>query len=110
MTDTGFKLKNPPHPGAFVKTEIIEAHGLSVTEAAEVLGVTRPTVSQLVNERTALSPEMALRLEKAFGVKMETLMRMQNAYDIAQARSREGEISVSPYVPKAKDTPQPSLI
>lgn len=81
-----------------------------MTGAAEVLGVTRPAVSQLVNERVALSPDMALRIEKAFGVSMDTLMRMQNAYDIAQARSREGKINVSRYVPKAKDTPpQPSL-
>ena len=67
MGDSGFTLKDPPHPGAFVKSELIEGHGLSVTEAAAVLGVTRPTVSQLVNGRTALSSETAQRTETAFG-------------------------------------------
>lgn len=103
-------LKNPPHPGSFIRTEIMEAHQLSVTEGAEALGVTRPTLSQLLNERVSLSPEMALRIEKAFGVKMDTLMRMQNAYDIAQARSREGEITVQRYVLKAKEPTQPGLL
>jgi antitoxin HigA-1 len=107
MSDTGYRLKNPPHPGAFIKTEIVEGHGLSVTQAAGALGVTRPTLSLLLNERTSLSWEMALRIEKAFGVKMETLMRMQNSYDIAQARQQAGKIKVSPY--KAKPVKQPQL-
>ncbi len=93
-----FRLKNPPHPGGFVRAEIMEPAGLSVTAAAEVLGVTRPALSALLNERAALSPEMALRIEKAFGVSMDTLMRMQNSHDIAKARSREGEINVARYV------------
>lgn len=92
---SGLRLKTPAHPGGFVKSEIIDALGLSVTRAASVLGVTRPALSALVNERAALSSEMALRLEKAFGVSMDTLMRMQNSYDIAQARKREGEIQVA---------------
>ncbi|MCK6442952.1 HigA family addiction module antitoxin [Elstera cyanobacteriorum] len=92
---SGLRLKNPAHPGGFVKSEIIDALGLSITRAASVLGVTRPALSALVNERAALSSEMALRLEKAFGVSMDTLMRMQNSYDIAQARKREGEIQVA---------------
>ncbi|GFZ88768.1 transcriptional regulator [Elstera cyanobacteriorum] len=91
----GIRLKTPAHPGGFVKSEIIDALGLSITRAASVLGVTRPALSALVNERAALSSEMALRLEKAFGVSMDTLMRMQNSYDIAQARKREGEIQVA---------------
>ena len=66
-----------------------------MTAAAEVLGVTRATLSKLLNEHSQLSPEMALRIEKAFGVSMDTLMRMQNSYDIAQARKREGEIDVA---------------
>jgi antitoxin HigA-1 len=90
-----FRLKNPPHPGGFVRTEIIDPLFLSVTKAAEVLGVTRPALSAFLNERSSLSPEMALRIEKAFGVSMDTLMRMQNSYDISQARKREGEIMVS---------------
>jgi addiction module HigA family antidote len=98
MTETtNFRLKNPPHPGGFVRSEIIEPTALSVKAAAEVLGVTRPALSALLNERASLSPEMALRIEKAFGVSMDTLMRMQSSYDIAQARKRAGEITVAPY-------------
>src|SRR4051812_31594494 len=108
MTDAGFRLKNPPHPGGFIKRNVIEGNGLSVTEGAEVLGVTRPTLSQLLNERSALSPEMALRIEKAFGVSMDTLMRMQNSYDIAQARRRAGQIKVARFVRKVGD-PSPAL-
>ncbi len=93
----GIRLKNPAHPGGFIKHEIIEPLGLSVTAAADVLGVTRATLSTLLNERAHLSPEMALRVEKAFGVSMDTLMRMQNSYDIAQTRKREGEIKVMPF-------------
>jgi addiction module HigA family antidote len=106
MTDTqGLRLKNPAHPGGFVKSEVIEPLGLSVTDAAQVLGVTRPALSALLNERAALSPEMALRIEKAFGVAMDTLMRMQNSFDIAQARQREGEIKVHRYEPKTHPAP-----
>ncbi len=101
---TGIRMKNPVHPGGFVKTEIIEPLGLTVTAAAQALGVTRPALSGLLNERVSLSPEMALRIEKAFGVLMDTLMRMQNAYDIAQARGRAGEIKVKLF--KAKSTPR----
>ena len=96
-TIAGIRMKNPAHPGGFVKSEIIEPLGLSVTTAAQVLGVTRATLSTLLNERSQLSSEMALRVEKAFGVSMDTLMRMQNSYDIAQARKREGEIEVAPF-------------
>lgn len=94
---TGIRMKNPAHPGSFIKHEIIEPLGLSVTSAAEVLGVRRATLSALLNERAHLSSEMALRIEKAFGVSMDTLMRMQNSYDIAQTRKREGEIKVLPF-------------
>lgn len=96
-------MKNPAHPGGFVKSEIIEPLGLSVTSAAQVLGVTRAALSAVLNERAHLSPEMALRVEKAFGVSMDTLMRMQSSYDIAQARKREGEINVAPYKGKPVD-------
>jgi addiction module HigA family antidote len=88
-------MKNPPHPGDFIRTEIIEAVGLSVTAAAAALRVSRPTLSSLLNGKADLSGDMALRLEKAFGVKMDTLMRMQSAYDIAQTRKREKRIRVS---------------
>ena len=87
-------IKNPPHPGDFIRTEIIEPAGLSVTAAADALHVSRPALSSLLNGKAGLSGEMALRIEKAFGVRMDTLMRMQSAYDIAQMRKREKEIRV----------------
>jgi antitoxin HigA-1 len=90
-------MKQPPHLGGFIRREIIDPLGLSVTEAAAALGVTRQALSNLLNERTALSAEMALRIEKAFGPKMDHLMRMQLAYDLAQARRRESEITVRPF-------------
>lgn len=93
----GIRMKNPAHPGGFVKSEIVEALGLTVTDAATALGVTRPALSALLNERAHLSPEMALRIEKAFGVSMDTLMRMQNSFDIAETRKREADIKVAPF-------------
>ena len=104
----GIRMKNPAHPGSFVKAEIIEPLGLTVTAAAQVLGVTRATLSTLLNEHSQLSSEMALRIEKAFGVSMDTLMRMQNSYDIAQARKREGEIKVAPFKGLHVDTDFPA--
>ena len=91
------QIKSPVHPGGFVKAEIVEAQGISVTRAAKALGVTRPALSALLNERSRLSPEMALRLEKVFGFPMDTLMRMQNNYDIADARKKEGTIKLARY-------------
>jgi len=87
-------IKNPPHPGDFIRTEIIGPAGLSVTAAAATLGISRPTLSSLLNGKAGLSGDMALRIEKAFGVKMDTLMRMQSSYDIAQTRKREKQIHV----------------
>lgn len=110
MTTNNYRLQNPPHVGGFVKTEIIEPAELSVTAGAAVLGVTRAALSALLNERAALSPEMAVRIEKAFGVPMDTLMRMQNSYDIAQARKRAGEINVPRYEAKPKSEPLPRLL
>ncbi|GAO01023.1 plasmid maintenance system antidote protein XRE family [Komagataeibacter xylinus NBRC 13693] len=94
---TGIRAKAPAHPGGFVRAEVIEPLGLSVTAAANVLGVTRAALSALLNERADLSPEMAIRIEKAFGVSMETLMHMQNSFDIAEARARAGDIKVASY-------------
>ena len=91
-------MKNPPHVGGLIRREVIEPLGLTVTEAAKVLHVGRQALSALLNEKAALTPEMALRVEKAFGPKMEHLMRMQLAYDLAQARNEEGSISVKRYV------------
>ncbi len=95
--EKGVRMKNPSHPGGFVKSEIVEAMGLSVTKAAKALGVTRPALSALLNERASLSPEMALRIEKVFGVSMDTLLRMQTSYDIARTRLRAGEIELVPF-------------
>ncbi len=87
-------MKNPPHPGDFIRTEIIKPARLSVTAAAAALQVSRPALSNLLNGKADLSGDMALRIEKAFGVKMDTLMRMQSAYDIAKTRKREKEIRI----------------
>jgi addiction module HigA family antidote len=88
-------IKNPPHPGDFIRTEIVEPTGLTVIAAAAALKVSRPALSSLLNEKSGLSGDMALRIEKAFGVRTETLMRMQSSYDIAQTRNREKSIKVA---------------
>ncbi len=93
----GLRLINPTHPGQFIKFEIIEPLGLTISASAKILGVTRPALSALLNERSSLSPEMAVRIEKAFGVSMATLMRMQNSFDIAKAQARAGGINVKRY-------------
>jgi addiction module HigA family antidote len=95
-------MKNPPHPGDFIRTEIIEPARLSVTAAAAALQVSRPALSSLLNGKAHLSGVMALRIEKAFDVKMDTLMRMQSAYDIAQTRKREKEIRIR-RIPRTSD-------
>lgn len=87
------------HPGAFIKTEVMEELGLSISKAADILGVRRATFSDLVHEKAALSPEMALRLEKAFQLNMEMLLRVQARYDSAEMRKQEKKIKVKPYIP-----------
>jgi antitoxin HigA-1 len=99
MKGPSMPMFNPPHPGEVIRTEIIEAHGLTVTAAAKVLGVSRQALSAMLNAQTDLTGDMALRLEKAFGPKMETLMGMQSAYDVFQTRQRAGKIKVRPYHP-----------
>ncbi|MFQ5774716.1 MAG: HigA family addiction module antitoxin [Kiloniellaceae bacterium] len=89
----------PAHPGAFVRAEVLEPLGLNVSKAAEVLDVRRATLSDFLNGNAALSPEMALRLEKAFDVKMDFLLRMQALYDAAQMRQRAGTVNVRRYEP-----------
>ena len=89
----------PPHPGDFIRTEILDEQGLSVARAAEILGVRRATLSDLVNGKASLSPEMALRIEKAFDVSMDTLLRMQAWYDSYTMRQRADEIDVQHYEP-----------
>ncbi len=95
------RMASPAHPGQFIRMEIIEPLSLTVTEAAKALDVTRPALSSLLNARSSLSPEMALRIEKAFGVKMDTLLRMQTEYEIAEARRHESRIKVHPFVARA---------
>lgn len=107
--DAGMRLEKPPHPGGFVKAEVIEPLNLSVTNAAEALGITRAALSTFLNGRSNLSREMALRIERAFGVPMDTLMRLQWGHDIAEARFNEGEIGVKRYVQKAKSRVQPGI-
>ena len=89
----------PSHPGEFVRMEIFEALGLNVTQAAEILGVRRATLSDLLNGTAALSPEMALRIEKAFGVSMDMLLRMQAWHDASRMRARADDIRVQRYQP-----------
>jgi antitoxin HigA-1 len=89
-----YAFANPPHPADFVRTEIVEPLGLTVTAAAVALGVSCPALSSLLNGRADMSGEMALRIEKAFGVRMDRLMQMQSSYDIAQTRQREKQIIV----------------
>jgi antitoxin HigA-1 len=90
-------MKNPPHMGSFIRTEILEPLELTVTDAAAILGVGRQALSDLLNGHTDLTARMALRIEMAFGPKMEHLMRMQLAYALAQTRAHAGEIKVKRY-------------
>jgi antitoxin HigA-1 len=87
-------MKNPPHPGEIVRYECIEPTGLNVTSAAEALGVTRQALSNLINGSAGISPEMAIRLERAFGGSAEHWLRMQMAFDLAQARKTASKIKV----------------
>ena len=100
-------MKNPPHPGLSVRHDCIEPLDLTITEAANVLGVTRQALNNLVNGKSGISPEMAIRLDKAFGGGAETWLRLQMAYDLAQARQHEGEIKVKRVVRRKLDEPRP---
>ena len=106
-------MKNPPHVGGLIRRQVIDPLGLSVTEAAKVLGVGRQALSSLLNGKTALTTKMGLRVEKAFGPKMEHLMRMQLAFDLAQARKAERGVRVERYVAKReaiiRDRPEKKL-
>jgi addiction module HigA family antidote len=92
-------MKNPPHPGDLIRTVILEPLGLSVSRAAEILKVRRATLSDLLHGKAALTAEMALRIEKAFGPDMNHLLRVQLAYDVAQTRQHSRDIAVKRYVP-----------
>ncbi|MYE00479.1 MAG: HigA family addiction module antidote protein [Alphaproteobacteria bacterium] len=100
MTNDGIEMGiAPPHPGTFIRIEALEELGLSIAAAARILGVRRATLSDLVNGNASLSPEMAMRVEKAFGLSMDLLLRMQAWHDAAQMRARAGEIDVRRYHP-----------
>ena len=100
MADNGIRVNmTPPHPGDFIRTEVIEELGLTITKAAEILRVRRATLSDLLNGSASLSPEMALRIEKAFGIGMDMLLRMQAWRDASQMRARANEIAVQRYEP-----------
>jgi addiction module HigA family antidote len=102
MNDTPIKVgMTPTPPGEFIRDEILDELGLSIAKASRILGVRAATLSDLVNNKAALSPEMALRVEKAFGVNMDMLLRMQAWHDATTMRKRAGEIKVSRYEPPA---------
>jgi addiction module HigA family antidote len=90
-------MKNPPHPGRIVRQDCLDPLGLTITEGAKVLGVTRQALNNLVNGKSGISPEMAFRLSKAFGSTPEVWLRLQMNYDLAQIREREDEIAVERY-------------
>ena len=102
MSESNMKIgMKPAHPGDFVRTEILDELGLSVSRAAEILGVRRATLSDLVNGKAGMSPEMAFRIEKAFGMSMDTLLKMQAWFDGYTMRERAGQISVKRFTPDA---------
>ena len=92
-------MKNPAHPGHLLKNELEEL-GLSVAAAAEGLGVTRQQLYNVINGKSAVTPEMAVRLEKGIGSTADTWLRMQMAYDLAQVRLRRGDIKVKKLAPR----------
>jgi addiction module HigA family antidote len=93
-------IRVPPHPGKTVRQECLEPSGLSVTDGAHVLGVTRQNLSNVINGKTGISPEMAIRLSKAFGGQPDKWIKMQAAYDLAQALKSEKRIRVQRYTPQ----------
>ena len=96
-------MKNPPHPGLSVRYDCLEPLGLSVTEAAKRIGVSRKQLSDVVNARSGISPEMAVRLDKAFGGGADTWYGLQAAYDLAQVMQRADEIEVARILPATAD-------
>ena len=99
------RMHNPPHPGEIIRDQCLEPLGLSVTDAAKGLGVTRKALSELLNGHAGVSPEMAIRLERAFGSTAETWLRMQLAYDLWQAEQRAGDLKVTRF--PAPSSPAP---
>ena len=93
------KIKNPPHPGRIIKQECLEPLELSITRAADILGVTRLTLSNVVNGKNGVSPEMAIRLSKAFGSSPEVWLGLQMDYDLAEAEKKSSRIKVKKVIP-----------
>jgi addiction module HigA family antidote len=87
-------MKNPPHPGRIIKEDCLPELKLTAGAAAKTLGVSRQTLDKIMNGRSSITPDMAIRFEKAFGINADTLMRMQTAFDMAQARARADVIIV----------------
>ena len=94
-------MKNPSHPGEVFYWGVLEPLNISVSEAARALGVRRASLSAVINARAALSPDLALRIEKVFGPKVDLMLRIQAAYDAAQVRRRAKDIKLKPYAAKA---------
>lgn len=94
-------MANPPHPGLSVRHDCLEPLGLTITAGAKVLGVSRQALNNLVNGKSAISPEMAIRLDKAFGGGADVWLRLQSSYDLAQALRHAGGIKVERYRPRA---------
>lgn len=92
-------MYSPPHPGAFLREEVLDANALAVTDAATLLGVARPTLSKLLNGRADLSAEMALRVEQVFGLEMSTMLAMQSTYDEAKVRREQSKLRLKPFRP-----------
>jgi addiction module HigA family antidote len=90
-------MKNPPHPGRIIREDCLQPLGLTVTSGAKILGVSRQTLNNLVNQQAGISPEMAIRLSKAFGSTAQTWMRLQSNYDLARALKSENKIRVRRY-------------
>jgi len=103
-------MKNLPHPGLSVRHDCIEALGLTTTAAAKILGITRQTLNNLINGKSGISADMALRLDKAFGGGAETWLRLQMAYDLAQARKREKDIHVRRNPPHRSRAPMTRVV
>jgi addiction module HigA family antidote len=97
--ETTMPMKKPVHPGRIVRHDCLEPLGLSVTDAAKILGVTRQALNNVINEKSGISPVMAIRLAKAFGSTPDTWVRMQAAFDLALALEHEGKIQVTRYKP-----------
>ena len=93
------RMKKPRHPGEVIQTGVLEPMGLTITKAAQILRVRRATLSDLVNGKASLTPDMAIRIEKAFGPTMDHLLRIQTAYDIARTRAVAGDIQIERYQP-----------